>query len=89
MIALSPYDFDVVVIGAGLAGHCAASSAVESGAQELLVEKDNQTEGSIHDRQLPGKSSALRTDRRSYAARRAKMSKQPTESERSWHFGVH
>lgn len=39
VIALSPQDYEVVVIGTGLAGHCTALSTVESSTQMLLVEK--------------------------------------------------
>jgi fumarate reductase flavoprotein subunit len=37
---------DVVVVGAGLAGHCAALSAAESGARVILLEKQRDIGGS-------------------------------------------
>lgn len=37
---------DVVVVGAGLAGHCAALAAAEAGAEVLLLEKQPSTGGS-------------------------------------------
>lgn len=37
---------DVIVIGAGLAGHCAALAAAEAGAEVLLLEKQTKTGGS-------------------------------------------
>ncbi|MGE0231294.1 MAG: FAD-dependent oxidoreductase [Flavobacteriaceae bacterium] len=39
MNALAKGEVDVLVVGAGLAGHCAALSAREAGASVLLVEK--------------------------------------------------
>lgn len=41
-----PTETDVVVVGAGLAGHCAALSAAEGGAEVLLLEKQARTGGS-------------------------------------------
>lgn len=40
------HETDVVVIGAGLAGHCAALAAAEAGAQVLLLEKTPEPGGS-------------------------------------------
>ena len=37
---------DVVVVGGGLAGHCAALAAAEAGAEVLLIEKQLRTGGS-------------------------------------------
>ncbi|MGE0384149.1 MAG: FAD-dependent oxidoreductase [Gammaproteobacteria bacterium] len=37
---------DVIVVGAGLAGHCAALAAAEGGAEVVLVEKTARTGGS-------------------------------------------
>jgi fumarate reductase flavoprotein subunit len=39
-------EFDVIVLGAGLAGYCASLSAVENGASVLLVEKCPEGGGS-------------------------------------------
>ncbi|MES2480672.1 MAG: FAD-dependent oxidoreductase [Pseudomonadota bacterium] len=39
-------SFDVVVLGAGLAGHCAALEAAEAGARVMLVDKAQQPGGS-------------------------------------------
>jgi fumarate reductase flavoprotein subunit len=41
-----PQTADVVVLGAGIAGHCAALAAAEAGAQVLLLEKASQPGGS-------------------------------------------
>jgi fumarate reductase flavoprotein subunit len=41
-----PREIGVLVIGAGLAGLCAALSAAEAGAEVLLIEKQPQTGGS-------------------------------------------
>lgn len=41
-----PQGADVVVLGAGLAGHCAAMAAAEEGASVLLLEKARQAGGS-------------------------------------------
>ncbi|MBN9428261.1 MAG: FAD-binding protein [Burkholderiales bacterium] len=41
-----PETVDVVVLGAGLAGHCAALSAAENGASVLLLEKADNFGGS-------------------------------------------
>lgn len=38
--------YDVVVVGGGLAGHCAALAATEAGASCLLLEKESRTGGS-------------------------------------------
>ncbi len=39
-------DWDVVVVGAGLAGHCAALEAAAAGARPILLEKESQVGGS-------------------------------------------
>jgi fumarate reductase flavoprotein subunit len=39
-------EFDVIVLGAGLAGYCTSLSAAENGASVLLVEKCPETGGS-------------------------------------------
>lgn len=41
-----PAETDVLVLGAGIAGHCAALAAAESGAQVLFLEKASQPGGS-------------------------------------------
>ena len=41
-----PDTTDVLVLGAGMAGHCAALAAAEKGAQVLLLEKSSQPGGS-------------------------------------------
>lgn len=41
-----PKIADVIVLGAGIAGHCAALAAAEAGAQVLLLEKASQPGGS-------------------------------------------
>lgn len=41
-----PADTDVLVLGAGLAGHCAALAAADAGARVLLLEKSSQPGGS-------------------------------------------
>ncbi len=41
-----PARADVVVVGGGLAGHCAALAAAEAGADVLLLEKQQRTGGS-------------------------------------------
>lgn len=41
-----PLSADVVVLGAGIAGHCAALEAANQGAQVLLLEKASQPGGS-------------------------------------------
>lgn len=41
-----PVDTDLVIIGAGLAGHAAALQAAESGCQVLLIEKTDSCGGS-------------------------------------------
>ena len=38
--------FDVVVVGAGMAGHCAALAAAQAGARVLWLEKQSQPGGS-------------------------------------------
>lgn len=40
------FEVDVIVVGAGLAGHCAALEAAEAGASVLLLEKQPQVGGS-------------------------------------------
>jgi fumarate reductase flavoprotein subunit len=44
--ALPPIEVDVAVVGGGLAGHCAALAAAESGARVVLLEKMDATGGS-------------------------------------------
>ncbi|MBY8824339.1 FAD-dependent oxidoreductase [Sphingomonas colocasiae] len=41
-----PETVEVLVLGAGIAGHCAALAAAEAGAQVLLLEKSGQPGGS-------------------------------------------
>ncbi|MEG3153180.1 FAD-dependent oxidoreductase, partial [Sphingomonas sp. ZT3P38] len=41
-----PDQVEVLVLGAGIAGHCAALAAAEAGAQVLLLEKSGQPGGS-------------------------------------------
>lgn len=41
-----PAEVDVIVLGAGLAGHCAALAAAERGARVALLEKTEQAGGS-------------------------------------------
>ena len=41
-----PRSTDVVILGAGIAGHCAALEAANQGAQVLLLEKASQPGGS-------------------------------------------
>lgn len=41
-----PQSTDVVVLGAGIAGHCAALAVAEAGAQVLFLEKASQAGGS-------------------------------------------
>jgi fumarate reductase flavoprotein subunit len=41
-----PNEFDVIVIGGGLAGHCAALAAAEEGGMVALLEKERRTGGS-------------------------------------------
>lgn len=41
-----PETVEVLVLGAGIAGHCAALAAAEAGAQVLLLEKSGQAGGS-------------------------------------------
>lgn len=41
-----PHSADVVVLGGGIAGHCAALEAAELGAQVLFLEKASQAGGS-------------------------------------------
>lgn len=41
-----PQRADIVVLGAGIAGHCAALAAADAGAQVLLLEKASQPGGS-------------------------------------------
>lgn len=41
-----PTETDVLVLGAGIAGHCAALAAAESGARVLFLEKSSQPGGS-------------------------------------------
>ncbi len=42
-----PSSVDVVVVGAGMAGFCAAISAAEAGASVLLIEKGDRVGGSM------------------------------------------
>jgi fumarate reductase flavoprotein subunit len=39
-------DFDVIVVGTGIAGHCAALEALEAGARVLMLEAEPQIGGS-------------------------------------------
>ena len=41
-----PAETDVLVLGAGIAGHCAALAAADAGARVLLLEKSSQPGGS-------------------------------------------
>ena len=41
-----PTETDVLVLGSGIAGHCAALAAAEAGAEVLLLEKSSQPGGS-------------------------------------------
>ena len=41
-----PPSADVIVLGAGIAGHCAALAAAEQGASVMLLEKASQPGGS-------------------------------------------
>ena len=41
-----PNTADVVILGAGIAGHAAALAAADAGAQVLLLEKASQPGGS-------------------------------------------
>lgn len=41
-----PQSVDVVILGAGIAGHCAALAAAEAGAEVLFLEKASQAGGS-------------------------------------------
>ncbi|WP_034797657.1 FAD-dependent oxidoreductase [Hyphomonas beringensis] len=41
-----PEETDVLVLGAGIAGHCAALAAADAGARVLLLEKSSQPGGS-------------------------------------------
>ena len=45
-MATSRYVWDVVVVGAGLAGHCAALEAAHRGARALLLESQAEPGGS-------------------------------------------
>ena len=41
-----PAQTQILVLGAGIAGHCAALAAADAGAQVLLLEKASQPGGS-------------------------------------------
>ena len=39
-------DYDVIVVGTGVAGHCAALEALAAGARVLMVDSEGETGGS-------------------------------------------
>jgi fumarate reductase flavoprotein subunit len=43
---MSAADYDVIVVGTGIAGHCAALEALKAGARVLMVDSEDKTGGS-------------------------------------------